>query len=91
VLILLWASCYRWLCFPSWELALYFSASSYATVGYGDGATVPATFHEMGAHAVQRNYISTSGANHRNTDKGEVGGSSPPRPTINPSVYVFMR
>ena len=34
--ILLWASCYRWLCFPSWESALYFSASSYATVGYGD-------------------------------------------------------
>jgi hypothetical protein len=23
-------------CFPSWELAFYFSASSYATVGYGD-------------------------------------------------------
>jgi hypothetical protein len=36
VLILLWASCYRWLCFPSWESAFYFSASSYATVGYGD-------------------------------------------------------
>jgi voltage-gated potassium channel len=34
--ILLWASCYRLLCFPSWEPALYFSASSYATVGYGD-------------------------------------------------------
>src|ERR1700720_3460177 len=36
VLILLWACCYRWLCFPSWESAFYFSASSYATVGYGD-------------------------------------------------------
>jgi voltage-gated potassium channel len=35
-LILLWAGCYRWLCFPSWESAIYFSASSYATVGYGD-------------------------------------------------------
>jgi voltage-gated potassium channel len=34
--VLLWACCYRWLCFPSWESALYFSASSYATVGYGD-------------------------------------------------------
>jgi voltage-gated potassium channel len=34
--ILLWACCYRWLCFPAWESALYFSASSYATVGYGD-------------------------------------------------------
>jgi voltage-gated potassium channel len=36
ILILLWASCYRLLCFPSWESAFYFSASSYATVGYGD-------------------------------------------------------
>src|SRR5271165_5639368 len=36
IVILLWASCYRWLCFASWELAFYFSASSYATVGYGD-------------------------------------------------------
>jgi hypothetical protein len=34
--VLLWACCYRWLCFRSWESALYFSASSYATVGYGD-------------------------------------------------------
>ena len=36
IVILLWASCYRWLCFPSWESGFYFSASSYATVGYGD-------------------------------------------------------
>ena len=36
IVILLWASCYRLLCFPSWESAFYFSASSYATVGYGD-------------------------------------------------------
>jgi voltage-gated potassium channel len=34
--ILLWASFYRARCFPSWELAFYFSASSYSTVGYGD-------------------------------------------------------
>ena len=34
--ILLWASFYRTRCFPSWELAFYFSASSYSTVGYGD-------------------------------------------------------
>src|SRR5713101_3722322 len=34
--ILLWAGFYRWLCFPSWESAFYFSAASYATVGYGD-------------------------------------------------------
>jgi hypothetical protein len=24
LLILLWAGCYRWLCFPSWESAFYF-------------------------------------------------------------------
>jgi voltage-gated potassium channel len=36
VLILFWAGCYRWLCLQSWESAFYFSASSYATVGYGD-------------------------------------------------------
>jgi hypothetical protein len=28
IVILLWASCYRWLCLPSWESAFYFSASS---------------------------------------------------------------
>jgi len=36
LVILLWAGFYRARCFPSWELAFYFSASSYATVGYGD-------------------------------------------------------
>ncbi|MGA7559726.1 MAG: potassium channel family protein [Terriglobales bacterium] len=36
IVILLWASCYRELCLPSWESAFYFSASSYTTVGYGD-------------------------------------------------------
>src|ERR1700730_13967933 len=34
--ILPWAGFYRWLCFPVWESAFYFSTSSYATVGYGD-------------------------------------------------------
>ena len=34
--ILLWAGFYRWLCFPLWESAFYFSTSSYATAGYGD-------------------------------------------------------
>src|SRR5258705_3541922 len=33
--ILLLAAFYRWLCFPLWESAFYFSTSSYATVGYG--------------------------------------------------------
>jgi hypothetical protein len=36
LVILLWAGFYRLHCFPSWELAFYFSGSTYATVGYGD-------------------------------------------------------
>jgi hypothetical protein len=44
---ILWASCYRWLCFPSWESALYFSATSYATVGYGD-VTLPLRWRLLG-------------------------------------------
>jgi voltage-gated potassium channel len=34
--ILLWAASFRWLCFPDWESAFYFSSVSYTTVGYGD-------------------------------------------------------
>jgi voltage-gated potassium channel len=33
---LVWAGCYRWLCLPLWESALYFSATRYTTDGYGD-------------------------------------------------------
>ena len=47
VVILLWASCYRWLCLPSWESAFYFSASSYATVGYGD-VVLPSKWRLLG-------------------------------------------
>src|SRR5580765_7469646 len=47
VLILFWASCYRRLCFSSWESALYFSASSYATVGYGD-VVLPSDWRMLG-------------------------------------------
>jgi voltage-gated potassium channel len=36
LVILLWAGFYRLRCFPSWELAFYFSGSTYATVGYVD-------------------------------------------------------
>ena len=36
LVILLWAAFYRLRCFPSWQLAFYFSGSTYATVGYGD-------------------------------------------------------
>ena len=45
--ILLWASCYRWLCLRSWESASYFSASSYATVGYGD-VVLPKAWRMLG-------------------------------------------
>ena len=47
VLILFWASCYRWLCVSSWESALYFSASSYATVGYSD-VVLPSNWRMLG-------------------------------------------
>jgi len=36
IVILFWASCYRGICFLSWQTAFYFSACSYTTVGYGD-------------------------------------------------------
>src|SRR6202795_1905296 len=45
--ILLWGSFYRLQCFPSWELAFYFSSSSYATVGYGD-VTLPSRGRLLG-------------------------------------------
>ena len=47
VLILFWAGCYRSLCLPSWESALYFSASSYATVGYGE-VVLPSNWRMLG-------------------------------------------
>jgi len=47
LVILLWASFYRLHCFPSWELAFYFSSSSYSTVGYGD-VTLPGNWRLLG-------------------------------------------
>jgi len=47
IVILLWASGYRGLCLPSWESSFYFSASSYATVGYGD-VVLPAKWRLLG-------------------------------------------
>jgi voltage-gated potassium channel len=38
---LLWAAFYRLRCFRSWESCLYFSATSYSTVGYGDVVLPP--------------------------------------------------
>jgi hypothetical protein len=34
--ILLWAGFYGWRCLPSWDSAMYFSASSYSTLGCSD-------------------------------------------------------
>jgi hypothetical protein len=45
--IFLWSLFYRWYCFPSWESSLYFSASSYSTVGYGD-VVLPRVWHLLG-------------------------------------------
>jgi voltage-gated potassium channel len=45
--VLLWAIAYHWFCLPSWESAFYFSASSYATVGYGD-LVLPSNWRMLG-------------------------------------------
>src|ERR1700738_808793 len=45
--ILLWTAFYRSLCFPVWESAFYFSAASYATVGYGHGV-LPQIWRTLG-------------------------------------------
>src|SRR6201981_1093238 len=47
VRIVFWAGCYRWLFLPSWESALYFSASSYATMGYGE-VVLPSNWRMLG-------------------------------------------
>jgi len=48
LVIFMWAGCYRWLCFSSWNTAFYFSGSTYSTVGYGD-VVLPAKWHLLGA------------------------------------------
>jgi len=45
--ILGWAAFYRWMCFPGWGSAFYFSTTSYSTVGYGD-LVLPATWRNLG-------------------------------------------
>jgi voltage-gated potassium channel len=45
--VALWAGFYRWKCFPSWDAALYFSATSYSTVGYGD-LILPSNWRMLG-------------------------------------------
>ena|ERR1700733_12391048 len=34
--ILVWAAFYRWMCFPAWGSAFYFSIASYSTLGDSD-------------------------------------------------------
>ena len=45
--VALWAGFYRWKCLSSWDPALYFSATSYSTVGYGD-VLLPGTWRLLG-------------------------------------------
>jgi voltage-gated potassium channel len=45
--ILLWASFYRWRCLPSWDSAIYFSASSYSTLGCND-VSLPSNWRTLG-------------------------------------------
>ena len=45
--ILLWSTFYRWRCLPSWDSAIYFSASSYSTLGCND-VTLPSDWRTLG-------------------------------------------
>jgi hypothetical protein len=45
--ILVWAALYRWMCFPGWGLAFYFSIASYSTLGDSD-LVPPATWRSLG-------------------------------------------
>lgn len=45
--ILVWAAFYRWMCFPGWGFAFYFSIASYSTVGCGD-LVLPTTWRSLG-------------------------------------------
>ena len=47
LVIFLWAGWYRLRCFPSWELAYYFSASTYTTVGCAD-VVLPSNWRLLG-------------------------------------------
>jgi voltage-gated potassium channel len=45
--IFLWAGFYRWRCLPSWDSAIYFSASSYSTLGCND-VNLPTSWRTLG-------------------------------------------
>jgi voltage-gated potassium channel len=45
--IVLWACFYRWRCLPSWDSSIYFSASSYSTLGCND-VSLPSNWRTLG-------------------------------------------
>ena len=45
--IVVWAAFHRWMCFPGWGFAFYFSTASYSTIGDGD-VVLPATWRSLG-------------------------------------------
>ena len=45
--ILVWAGFYRWMCFPAWASAFYFSIASYSTLGDSD-LVLPAAWRSLG-------------------------------------------
>ena len=45
--ILLWATFYRWRCLSSWDSAIYFSASSFSTLGCND-VSLPSEWRTLG-------------------------------------------
>jgi hypothetical protein len=45
--ILVWAAFYRWMCFPAWGSAFYFSIASYSTLG-DDNHVLPSTWASLG-------------------------------------------
>jgi voltage-gated potassium channel len=45
--VFVWATFYRWVCLPSWKAAVYFSASSYGTIGCSD-VSLPLSWRTFG-------------------------------------------
>ena len=45
--ILVWAAFYRWMCFPAWGSAFYFSIASYSTLGDSD-LVLPRAWRSVG-------------------------------------------
>ncbi len=46
--VLEWAAFYRWMCFPAWSSAFYFSIASYSTLGDSD-LVLPGMWRSLGA------------------------------------------